>query len=464
MRVLAFAVLSSGCLATHAATSGLDARFGTGGVVPIGATPTSGLRIQSIYGITETPDGKFLIVGRTPDPANLSVDVPAIGLLNSDGSWDTGFGDNGLFILPSSAPLISHGGELHTANVLSDGSVLSAGGRYDTTPFTFDACTLLVRLTASGVLDASFAPDQSGAFCFDFGSPAVTYARHAESVVVDADDSFFLTTPSTSLAGGAVAHFDATGALISAYGTAGVSALPTGVFATSLRRSPSGGLLASGIYQSVSNVYIASVQLDTKGQLDTGYGTAGICTTDAQPSFAQIVVMYSSVDANGRLLISSIGQVSGTAMPYRIARVDGSGTTDVTFNPSGQQSGQPGSAMLTQFGTSGYLLGAQSLPDGHILAVGESSTTSLILARLNADASFDGGYGDAATPGWSNSAFGSANTYARALVMDGRGRVLVSIALGQDFNGQGCPALVRIVADRLFDSDLENSPGSPVCP
>jgi hypothetical protein len=49
---------------TAASTSGLDPRFGTGGVVLLGGTPVNGQQIARTSGIAVQADGKILLAGR----------------------------------------------------------------------------------------------------------------------------------------------------------------------------------------------------------------------------------------------------------------------------------------------------------------------------------------------------------------------------------------------------------------
>src|SRR5579862_7338238 len=87
------------------ATSGLDQQFGSAGVVLLGATPVSGLTIDRIYALAIQDDGKMVIGGHAPDLSGpgAGAELPAIGRLNADGTWDTSFGDHGLIVLPYGA-------------------------------------------------------------------------------------------------------------------------------------------------------------------------------------------------------------------------------------------------------------------------------------------------------------------------------------------------------------------------
>src|SRR5881394_777767 len=93
------------------ATNGLDEKFGSGGVVLLGPTPVSGLIITSIDGLAIQDDGKIVIAGAVINLFGPG-DLPGVGRLNADGTWDTSFGDHGLFGLPHSAASAPFGGNL----------------------------------------------------------------------------------------------------------------------------------------------------------------------------------------------------------------------------------------------------------------------------------------------------------------------------------------------------------------
>ncbi|HET9190291.1 MAG TPA: delta-60 repeat domain-containing protein [Rudaea sp.] len=479
MRIMArlYAVLLAAlAIDSMAATNSIDSRFGTAGVVTLGPAPVSGLEIFRSYALAIQADGKILVAGRGGDPASPGAAVPAIGRLNPDGSWDTTFANNGMFILPTGSPVVPDGGKFDNISLFSDGSILASGGANASGSFQYEGCTVLAKLTDSGVLDTAFAPDHSGSFCFAFALPRIdTYYVHADAVAIDNDDTFYLTSPETNRFSGAVAHFDQTGALIPTFGFLGIAQIPR-IYANLLQLLPDRTVLISGTYSESSTVRrTASSHLDTVGNIDGSYGVGGMFA-NAQ-SAEETGSVWAAIDAQGSLLISDDDLDSGaTYQNYRFIRITASGQPDVSFNGNGQQPGYPGFAQPVVSGDANadYLVAAQPLPDGHIFAVGDAGPLSvrdgvsnLALLRMNNDASWDTDFGDPAYPGWASINLGGLTTsssFASSIAMDHSGHMLITASVGGDVNGRSCLALIRVVPDRVFNDEFDTATPFPSCP
>jgi len=472
--VILFAALASAAAsAAFAFTNGLDARFGSGGVVLLGPTPTSGLISRGIFGMAVQPDGKIVIATRVfndTDPG-MGATLPAIGRLNADASWDASFADHGLYVLPFGATAAPDGGEVHEIVLLSDNSIAAAGGSFVTTfSHDFHTCTLLMRLDSSGSPVSTFGPGDNGSFCFDF-APDLTndyWFRHFEGFAADSDDSLFVTTVRTNLGYGAVAQFDANGALVSGYGSDGIAALPAGVPTGLLKVRPDHKLMVVGI--RVLSIFpadwtIATVRLGSTGEVDSQYGTQG--EFDLPVPNTGVMSPLSAVLKDGRLLVASYND----SQPFSFYSLDESGAADAGFNDAGQQPGFPGVAQLPlplDVSDDG-ILAAQPLPDAHIFAVGNVGTNpiNLALIRLNADSSYDANYGDSQHPGWVTVNVGgltTSNTHADALAVDAAGHAVVAFVTADDGIGKNCTGLIRVITDRLFDGAFDAPPAMPICP
>jgi uncharacterized delta-60 repeat protein len=412
--------------------------------------------------------GGHVSVAEFPGPG---APLAAVAKLHADGSWDESFGDHGVYLLPHASVSAPYGGDVHDIVVLSDHSIVAAGGAYTDSWIEYSTCTLLFKLSAGGTLDATFAPDHSGSFCFDFApnSNAYTSFLHNEGLVAGADDSLYLTAPYTNLAHGAIAHFDSNGTLIDAYGVHGIAALPATLVATRLQLTAQNKILAMG----GDGASISVARLEDTGQIDGSYGNAGIITFDAQPG-GLVSASQALLDAQQRLVIADNDENGGDLLYYRFARLTSTGELDASFNGSGQQPGYAGLAAppVTSTGYFDGLIAAIPLADGHILGIGDAGlavdgdgVTNLALLRLEADSSYDAAFGDATHAGWAslNIAGGSAGfTRAYAAASDTQGHVLVTLG-AIDGNLHGCTGIVRLVADRLFDSRFETT-AVPACP
>jgi uncharacterized delta-60 repeat protein len=452
----------------HAGTNALDAAFGSGGFVPLGPAPSTGY-VLALRALAIDSDGSILVGGRVGAGA-------AIGKLHGDGSWDPTFADHGVYVLPDAGASAPNGGEIHNIVILSDHSIVAAGGAYVNFATDFATCTLMLKLTSTGALDVTFGPDQSGSFCFDFAANTNNYTwfRHNEGFVVGADDSLYLTTPYTNLSHGAVAHFDSDGRLIGSYGNDGIASLPEAVVATRLQLTGDNQILTMGAINNAASIAVA--RLDAAGQIDNAYGSSGMITFDAQPG-GLVSLSQALLDAQQRLVIADNDDESGVGfVPYRFARVTTDGKLDESFNGSGQQPGIPGFATPALDATN-YFSGlevALPLADGHVLGVGDAGyfadsdgENNLALVRLAGDASFDASFGNSSHPGWSSlNIGGGANgfTRVRATASDaGSGQVFIAIEAG-DGNLHGCAGILRLIPDRLFDDRFDAAPSTPYCP
>ena len=473
------AALAAGCVGSAAAmTSGLDASFGIGGIVLIGPTPGSAIAMRRINSLLVDHDGKIVIAGSVWGPSD-PAELPAIGRLNADGSWDTSFADNGLFVLPYGADAEPYGGRIEHVGAFSDGTVLASGGIFQLGGY-FYSCTLLVKLTNAGALDTDFAPFKNGVYCFDFAPPPddTLWFNHWADVKIDSDDSFLIASPFTNLfqLRSAVAHLDATGTLINTYATNGIAALPEEVATGFVEILPDHATLAVGLSGSVDNLGVGASRVGADGKIDLTYGMNGVASADLQGA-VEIGLAYTALDSQSRLLISSSSYTPEYGYSdYRIARLTSAGLVDATFNGNNQQAGAPGVATLTLSSNPDYdeILGAQPIGDGHILVVGRNAQVedsdgvfNISLLRLNDDAGWDQSFGAAGHPGWSSLNIGGHSTSdgrPYSMSLDTRnGNILIGISTS-DSNGHGCVGLIRIVADRLFDGAFEVPPAMPNCP
>ena len=454
-----------------AGTNGLDATFGSGGVVLLGPTPASALVAAGINGLAVQPDGKILFASRTfkTDDPGAGASLAAIGRLNADGSWDTSFADHGLYVLPFGTSAAANGGELHEVLVLSDGSIVGAGGSFvSINTHDFNTCTLLLKLDGSGNPDATFGP--GGSFCFDF-APDTTqdyWFRHFEGIAADSDDSLFVTTVRTNLGHGAIAHFDSNGALIQGWGTAGIAALPAGIPSGLLEVRADHKLMVTSARNVSITPYewkLATLRLDSVGQIDAQYGAQG--EFDVSVDNAGLVDPVTAVLHDGKMLVGSYTDSN----PFTLYQLDQAGGSDPGFNNAGQQPGFAGVAQLPVSGdsTNDYLVAALPLADGHAFAFGAVgiSPARLALIRLNADSGFDANFGDAQHPGWTTINVGGlagSDNYAQTAELDVEGHALLSFRTNDDGTGHGCSGLIRVVPDRLFDGQFDPAPPLPTCP
>jgi len=136
--------------ARYNANGSLDTSFGGDGKVIIDIGD-----FDYIEGMALQSNGKILLCGDTFIESQ-DLDDSLVVRLNTDGSLDTSFSDDGFVITPflNSADNFT---SAHTVIANPDGSLLAVGGAFDNT--TNDSYTTIAKYTASGNLDTSFRAD-----------------------------------------------------------------------------------------------------------------------------------------------------------------------------------------------------------------------------------------------------------------------------------------------------------------
>lgn len=166
-------------LARLDANGGLDSTFGTGGTLIISTARVG-------HALALQPDGKLLLAGGTMGaPSSF-----ALVRLNTDGSYDGGFGNGGAVTVSITHPTSGIGDRGTSLALLPDGRIYVAGiaGSIN---YDFG----LARFTAAGALDTSFAG--TGSMVVDFNG----LEDGAESIALEPDGKIVLggyATPTSS--------------------------------------------------------------------------------------------------------------------------------------------------------------------------------------------------------------------------------------------------------------------------
>lgn len=235
-----------------------DAAFGTGGLATYG--PGYAMSIAAAN------DGAFVMGGYACAGGGCVMDV--VRML-ADGAPDSAFADGGFArIAFAGGSTIDFGGAVA---IDPSGRIVLAGS----TDFFGDVRVAAARVLANGTLDPAFG--MGGKIQGPLGTKAAAMRlQHDGAVVIAGYDS----------GGGAlVARFDAVGTPDAAFGAGGIAHITladTGFVTTSLAIEDEGRIVVSG-YTRPPNVedqgFVA--RLDTAGQPDPSFGTAGIALIDA---------------------------------------------------------------------------------------------------------------------------------------------------------------------------------------
>ena len=410
------------------------------------------------------PDGKILIAGYTSNSERHYNETNlAVARLNSNGSLDNTFGNNGIVVTdfgdPESADCIAvqpDGKILLTATVMpvmnSSYSVLlryNENGSMDNT-FTIQTISVgsgitiqsdgkiilngsgLFRYNSDGTPDSSFNGDGHQAI-----SGNAIAIQNDGKIVIGSNYSFNDSNYIFS-----VTRLNSNGHLDSTFGVNGIQTTDFGrIFdaATSISVQTNDKITLTWYMRNGNDKSIAFARYNLDGTPDNSFSDDG----------KQIAYFGSSNDYYNSIAIQSdgkfvaLGYIGSTNDNIALARYDSDGIADNSFN---------GGAILNDHINQGstFYTSAAVQSDGKILASGYSwnaSNYEFALARYNIDGSLDNTFsGD----GKQMTGFGSFGSRARAISIQGDGKILIAGSIGDNVG------LVRY----NYDGSLDNSFGN----
>ncbi len=331
----------------------LDNAFGIGGIVDASDLLTN----RTGYAISIQPDGRILFAGRNGDGLMLA-------RLNTNGSFDTSFGVNGIVVTQiNDIPSIYDIG--FAIAIQPDGQILVAGYTENSSYDFFVA-----RYNTDGSLDTSFSFD--GIVVTDFGG----WHDLARAIAVQPDGKILVTGFSFEdfdhdASDFATVRYHADGTLDLTFGTNGkviTNIIEPGFTAASIDEAysmvlqPDGKILIAGSSEwgLFPEWFYSVVRYNPDGSLDTSFAGSGKTFGDIQQNDTKANSVALQVD--NKIVISG-ETLTGSNLDFALIRLNTDATLDTTFGLSGK--------VITDFqnGTDG----AQSVviqPDGKILAAG----------------------------------------------------------------------------------------------
>ncbi|WP_296944968.1 hypothetical protein [uncultured Massilia sp.] len=366
-------------------------------------------------------DGKLVTLGVLNPLADGYRYVNVLARNNADGSVDTGFGQDGLLVLPDTQ------GQSARMALLADGRLLVAYGS-NTGP-AGAATVTVVRYNADGSVDTGFG--QQGATTIDVGSGAVVIG----TLLVAPDGDIVAVTRNQVL------RLQANGAPDTGFDGDGKLALPQGAGTGSLAASGAalqadGKLVLVGAFGPTGGQSIGVVRIGADGSLDTGFGNGGSVAVAAGGGSAGATAMH--LFADGSMLVAG-NVVNGTARDTALVKLTPDGSLDATFGNGGKvlQAG-PGADRV-------YALAVQA--DGRIVVAGESGGR-IEVVRYLADGSVDTGFG---AGGHVLLGVRGLRDYGVALVLDGDKIVVMSPSYFNT-NADSSLVLARLNPDGSLDA------------
>lgn len=389
----------------------IDSTFATNGVLKL-SPYQAGTDIANAVAVL--PDNKILMAGIT-DPGNFLWDA-VVYRVNSNGTVDSTFGING-------SSIFDVGGNqdyVQDMKVLTDGSILVAGGAYDGLA---DVNFAAAKLNADGVVDSSFGingrfvmslypedgedianavavqPDgkiilagsgyipnvgthlamlrlnENGTLDSTFGDNGmvITNSGYENDVAYDililSDGHILLCGYADALAQQVlIEKFSETGALDSSFGTGGIALYdlnPGNDVAWAIRMHPNGKIMAAGRKGAGNGKTDYMVMaINANGTLDTGFGIGGVASKNININDAALDML---IEPSGKIVLagSSGGGLLGS-QDFSICRFNENGSVDNTFGTNG--------ATVSEIGTffsEAAAIGRQS--DGKLVVAGKSA-------------------------------------------------------------------------------------------
>jgi len=337
------------------ADGSLDTSFANNGKYVL--DPTTG--DDRAYGVAIQPDGKIVVTGNTNFRRNRIVIR-----LNTNGSLDSSFGVDGVFITPINGMIgainLSPGFDETKVKLQTDGKIVVSGtiriGSESSDRFS------VMRLNTNGTLDTTFGG--TGKVNTLIGQLGQTNDR-AFNLVIQPDGKIVLAGYA-NISGGAIAvvRYNTDGSLDTTFDGDGIAAVTytSQLLGFGIAQQPDGKLVVIGRGGQINDILVA--RLNTVGSLDTSFGTNGITRTDINNRF----------DGATDVIVTR-GKIVVVGFSYTELATDSFVT--VVYNLNG--------SLDTSFGTNGYVLtdltastdspyGVTVQPDGKLVLAGIVST------------------------------------------------------------------------------------------
>lgn len=314
-------------VARFLSTGAADESFGAHGVV---TTPFPGPHAR-VVDIAVDGAGRPVAIGVAQPKTGADV-VATVVRYNPDGSIDASFGTNGVVRLPYGNKLPYS--QVGSVAVQSDNKILISGLSTPTTGL--DYYLEVFRLNVNGTLDSTF--NGSGHYVYkdqpnSRGVIATQWVGSEERLVVSGQAS---KTGAWRDFKGTVWRLTAAGVLDASFGVGGVATAnfegePLGLGRIAVDGP---GLVVAGSVSSVDDIdysYLALFRFNERGEPDLGFGQGGAVL---MPSPTATSGGRVAIQADGRILVAG-KQNSGDVGYAAIWRFETTGLPDVTFGRGG---------------------------------------------------------------------------------------------------------------------------------
>lgn len=318
--------------------------------------------------VTVQTDRKIVVVGSRFAAVN-NVDY-LVARYNADGTLDTTFSGDGIFLLHN-----SNSDNLNAVAIQADGKIVAVGQSNSSTE------AYVIRLNTNGTLDTTFSGD--GIFEISGAGIALSVALQADSKIV---------IGSRGLSGESIIiRLNTNGALDTTFDTDGIVSLnPNHYEPYGLAIQADGKIVVAGTSSIFAGGDISTVRLLTSGALDTSFDSDGIAVTSVYAGDSEARSL--AIQTDGKIVVGGGPGANGSETEAAIVRYNSNGSLDTSFDGDGIKLSN-----LNIGNGDKYFNDLAAQTDGKILAIGDTtySVASLFVIedftifRLNTDGSFD---------------------------------------------------------------------------
>ena len=358
--------------ASFASPGDLDTTFGVSGGVVVSDLLAAQVDEEANDVAVQT-DGKIVVVGSRYAAVN-AYDY-LVARYNTDGTLDTTFSGDGIFLLNN-----SNSDNLNAVVIQTDGKIVAVGQSNSSTE------AYVIRLNTNGTLDTTFSGD---------GIFEVTGAGIALSVALQTDGKIVIG--SRGLSGESIIiRLDTGGALDTTFSTDGLVSLSPNHFEPyGLAIQSNGRIVVAGTSSIFAGGDISTARLLASGVFDPTFDSDGIAVTAVYAGDSEARSL--AIQTDGKIVVGGGPGASGTEAEAAIVRYNSNGSLDTSFDGDGIRLFNLGIGSGDK-----YFNDLTAQPDGQILAIGDTTygISSLLVVedftilRLNpdgsSDASFDG--------------------------------------------------------------------------
>ena len=314
-------------VARYDAGGGLDADFGTGGLITTRIGLALGPNLEVARGVAIQPDGKIVVVGYTQYFSFRSEEQHyfALARYNVDGSLDSSFGSGGIVSVEGPELFrVGAAGRALAVAIQPDGRLLVAGD------LPYAAIATVARYNADGSLDGSFGTLGQRPV------PFITTVGEGVNLVLQPNGAFVMSASLSDSGTTRLGRYNSDGSSDASFGVNG-NVTTSALVGEGLALQSDGKLLLVGSMNAGSGLPAANrfavMRLNADGSPDNTFGIASAVSTDitGRGDIAYAV----TVQSDGKIVAAGTSSLT-TDPNFAVVRYNSDGTLDGGFADAGK--------------------------------------------------------------------------------------------------------------------------------